>query len=201
LEFNVETLMKKYFYLALICAAVPGLIFGAGQMQQSAQEANVEEAKGIVKSFFGQLKGELQAAMKQGGPTHAILICQARAPAIAQELSNKTGWEVGRTSLKLRNPANAPDAWELAVLEKFEARKAGGEDPMKIAHAEVVEQDGGRTFRFMKAIPTGKLCLACHGTEISPEVAEVLDRQYPSDQARGFREGDLRGAFTLTKPL
>jgi hypothetical protein len=53
----------------------------------------------------------------------------------------------------------------------------------------------------MKAIPTAAQCLNCHGESISPEVDAKLKALYPNDQARGFKEGDLRGAFTLAKPV
>jgi hypothetical protein len=53
----------------------------------------------------------------------------------------------------------------------------------------------------MKAIPTAKVCLACHGSAITPEVTAALDEAYPQDQARGYAEGDIRGAFSLSKPL
>ena len=53
----------------------------------------------------------------------------------------------------------------------------------------------------MKAIPTGELCLLCHGETIDPDIAAAIDKAYPEDQARGFSLGDIRGAFTLSKPL
>ena len=159
-------------------------------------------SKAVVKEFFGTLKGELMKAMKEGGPVNAIGACNEKAPGIAQAISAEKGWTVGRTSLKLRNQENAPDDWERAVLEKFEERKAAGEDPKEIAFAEVVEQEGGRVFRFMKAIPTAdKPCLMCHGENIKPEVAARLDELYPNDQARGYKAGDIRGAFTITQPM
>lgn len=46
----------------------------------------------------------------------AALVC---APAMAERLSRASGAEVGRTALRVRNPANAPDAHERAVLERF----------------------------------------------------------------------------------
>jgi len=108
---------------------------------------------------------------------------------------------VGRTSLKVRNPNNAPDAWERRVLEEFEARKARGEDVRKLEHAEIVAVNGKKRFRYMKAIPTGKICLKCHGAKLDPAVAQTLEQFYPQDKARGFRVGDIRGAFTITQPL
>jgi len=53
----------------------------------------------------------------------------------------------------------------------------------------------------MQAIGTAEACLGCHGEKIKPELLSLLDQRYPQDQARGFREGDLRGAFTLSRPL
>ena len=58
--------------------------------------------------------------------------------------------------------------------------------------------DGEKEFRFMKAIPAGPVCLACHGTELSPEVSQVLAELYPQDRARGYSPGDIRGAFVVT---
>lgn len=185
----------------LILSAAVFLAVGSVQAEQAANP-NAEEAKALIKEFATTLQGELQAAMKAGGPTKAIGVCKDRAPAIAATLSARSGWEVGRTSLKVRNQAmNLPDDWETGVLEAFEERKAAGEPVDTMAFAEVVEVEGGKQFRFMKAIPTGEVCLACHGSQITPEVAANLDAQYPGDQARGFSLGDIRGAFSLSKPL
>lgn len=160
-----------------------------------------QESREVVKTFMGKLKGELQTAMKRGGPVKAIEVCRIKAPLIASEMSQQTGWKVARTSLRYRNPNNAPDAWEQLVLREFEARKARGEDVRRLEQAEIVTVDGQKQFRYMKAIPTGKVCLACHGEKLDPAVAETLNRFYPQDRARGFKPGDIRGAFTIVQPM
>jgi len=159
------------------------------------------EAKKVAMSFGGPLKKALGAGMKNGGPVNAIGVCNEKAPGIAAKAATDSGWEVGRTSLKLRNPNNEADAWELNVLNLFEARKAAGEKPDALAFGEVVETNGQKQFRFMKAIGTADVCLSCHGKDIKPEVAAKLDGLYPDDKARGFSKGDIRGAFTLKKNL
>lgn len=185
----------KRIVLALTLAAVsPGGAFAADI------EALKAEAAGKIMDFGGTLKGELKAAMEKGGPVHAITVCNEKAPAIAKAKSTE-GWLVGRTSLKLRNPASRADAWDKAALDEFEARKAKGEDPAALAKAAIVEKDGGKVFRFIKAIPTEELCLNCHGSELKPEVAALLDKLYIQDKARGYKPGDLRGAFVLEKKL
>ncbi|MEJ2124559.1 MAG: DUF3365 domain-containing protein, partial [Alphaproteobacteria bacterium] len=87
------------------------------------------------------------------------------------------------------------------VLKEFEARKAAGEDPKEIAKAVVVEEGGQKYFRMMKAIPTREVCLKCHGENLKQPIKDALDKNYPKDLGRGFKEGDLRGAFSLKKPL
>ncbi|MES9858230.1 MAG: DUF3365 domain-containing protein [Sedimenticola sp.] len=177
------------------------LAFCCGSVLAANPSDNVVEARGVIKQFAKSLMGQLKPAMKEGGPIAAIQVCNARAPDITKEISATSGWRVARTSLKSRNVSNAPDAWELNVLNAFESRKAAGEDPKKIDYSEVVEVAGQKSFRYMKAIPTAKLCLGCHGSDIKPVVTQKLDELYPHDKARGFKAGDIRGAFTLSKAL
>jgi hypothetical protein len=197
-SFKGEHIMRK----TVIFAVISAVTLLASVYAETVDDPNAAEAKRIVMEFFTKLKGELQGAIKAGGPENAIGVCKERAPAIARELSDRTDWDVGRTSLKLRNPVlNTPDEWERQVLIKFEERKASGEGVETMTYTEVVEVHGGKLYRFMKAIPTGELCLVCHGDVINPDISAAIDEAYPDDQARGFALGDIRGAFTLSKPL
>lgn len=159
------------------------------------------ESREAIKAFAGNLQGELKAAMQDGGPVNAIGVCHTVAPDIAESVSAARGIDVARRSLRNRNPDNAPNDWEKVVLEEFEARKSAGESVDSLDFAALVETDGGREFRYMKAIPTGEVCLNCHGTDIEPDVVDKLDELYPADKARGFSMGDIRGAFRITKSL
>lgn len=184
--------------IAALCGLLVAAPAGAGG---DGPAERAEASRRVTMEFMQALKGELMRAMKAGGPTKAIPVCRERAPEIARRFSERTGWDVGRTSLRYRNPANAPDAWERRVLEQFEVRRRAGEPAAGLEHYEIVERDGRRLFRYMKAIPTGAPCLTCHGERIAPEVAALLDRLYPGDRARGFKVGDIRGAFTIVQPL
>ncbi|MDX2457602.1 MAG: DUF3365 domain-containing protein [Gammaproteobacteria bacterium] len=161
----------------------------------------IDASRATAKEFMQTLKQELQAGMQEGGPVNAISVCNLSAPGIANTYSVRRGWDVGRTSLKVRNPANAPDAWERSVLESFEARKGAGEDPAKLEFYEVVRQHGVKELRYMKAIPTAQLCLACHGENIDSITGTRLNKLYPDDQARGYKAGDIRGAFSISQSL
>lgn len=189
--------------------AVSILVLGAGlaaspvlARQQPDIPPEVVASRQAAQKFGTTLKEALQQAIQNGGPANGIAVCHDQAGQIATDLGQKEGILIGRTSLKLRNSANAPDNWELAVLKQFEARKAQGEPADKLEFFAVIDDDQGqKTFRYMKAIPTAALCLNCHGEHIPPEVDAKLKELYPNDQARGFKEGQLRGAFTLAQPV
>jgi hypothetical protein len=164
-------------------------------------DTRVVASRAVTQEFMQSLKGALQQAMKDGGPVSAIAVCNQKAPAIAATMSAQKGWRVARTSLKIRNPENVPDSWERATLEVFELRLQQGEDPQTMEYYEVIKQEGMPVFRYMKAIPTGEVCLACHGAQIDAGVAAKLKELYPTDQATGYKAGNIRGAFTITQPM
>ena len=158
-----------------------------------------QEAQAITQAFGRELKTLLQATMITGGPVEAIQVCKSSAPRIAQRLSAQQGWEVARTSHKVRNPDNSPDAWEQQVLTLWQDKIARGAPVQNMKASEVVVENGVATYRYMQAIATGQQCLNCHGTHISGQISHALKTQYPQDQAIGFRVGELRGAFSLKK--
>ncbi len=156
------------------------------------------EAASIVQQFVGTLLPTLQLAIASGGPVHAIEVCAVEAPAIAARLSEQTGWDVSRVSLKARNSSTAtPDFWETTILNLFDQRQRGGEPGASLNTAEVVSGQ----FRYMQAQPAAAMCLTCHGTDVSDDVMSALQQRYPNDMATGYLEGQIRGAISLIKEL
>lgn len=163
-----------------------------------AEDVHALSAEGLalIPAFQQQLMTTIKAAMQAGGPLKAVEVCQLQAPLIASQHS-QAPWRVGRTSLQVRNPANAADAWEQQILRQFAQRAAAGEPLAGMQHSAVVDGE----VRVMQAIVVGEPCLACHGKALKPELATLLDQRYPHDQARGYELGALRGAFTLRRNL
>ena len=104
------------------------LLCAASAAHAADLDALTADSRAAVKAFAGALKAALTTAIEERGPKHAIAVCNTEAPAIAERQGRAFGGRLARTSLKRRNPANAPDAWERDVLNAFEARKAAGED-------------------------------------------------------------------------
>lgn len=184
---------------AVLLAAAPAVFSHAAEADET--EA-LRQARTAAKDLGERLKGELVAAIKSGGPVTALQVCNTVAGDLAIQASKQHGLTVGRTALRVRNPNNAPDAYERKVLEEFLEKAASGADLSKLEHIEVVSGNGEKTFRYMKAIPmAAQPCLACHGSELKPEVKAEISRLYPEDQATGFKPGELRGAFTISGKL
>jgi len=175
--------------------ATLALLLSSG-LSLAAEPALEAEARAQIAPFAQELLATVKQALAEGGPQKAVDACQSLAPAIAAKHSRKP-WSVGRTALKVRNPANRPDAWEQQVLERFAAAAAAGEPVAGLSYGETV----GGDYRYMQAIPTGEPCLVCHGQNIDEALRATLDERYPQDRARGFVLGELRGAFTLRRPL
>lgn len=156
-----------------------------------------EASRELVQSFAKELMGELTEAMAEGGPTGAIRVCRDIAPAIASRLSRESGANIGRTSLRFRNPRNIPEPWQYPRLVRFDqlgAEAAPGE-------LEIIETNPAPDVaaRYMKAIPVQPPCLACHG-QPAGDVREALEETYPHDRATGYAIGDIRGAFYVVWP-
>ena len=153
----------------------------------------------LAKQLASELKTALTEALKVSAE-NAIEVCNTRAPQIAATIAVENEALIGRTSLRVRTPANAPNAWQREVLEMFQRRHADGEPVSSLEYSTVVETADGHTERrFMKAIPTEPLCVTCHGRQLAPALQRAIAAKYPEDTATGFDVGDLRGAVYVVR--
>ena len=145
-----------------------------------------QRADAATKRFGRELQAALEGAIAEGGPEHAIGLCNHMAPQITSSHS-VDGLRLRRVGVRVRNhETNVPTDAERAAMMKL----------TREAPTTVATLNGKR--KFLRAIYVGSpLCLNCHGTNIKPKVKEKLDELYPEDEATGFFLGDLRGAFVV----
>lgn len=168
----------------------------------TAEEAPwVAEARNVATSMPPKMMAVLKEETQKGGPANATAVCREKAPVMSKAVSEQSGWEIRRVSLRVRNPKAVPDDWERAVLEDFDRRAAAGEDGAKMEKSELVVEGGKTVQRYMKALPTQALCMTCHGAPntLDADLTEQLRKLYPDDKAVGYRPGDIRGAITMKK--
>ncbi len=166
-------------------------------------DAWLDEARKVAGAVPPKLLEVLTTQIAKDGPASAVAVCNEKAPQMAKAASEQSGWAIRRVSLRNRNPNAVPDGWELAALNDFDQRAAAGEKPATLEKFGVVETATGKEYRYMKALPTQQVCLACHGAaqELAPDVAANIHALYPDDKATGYAVGQIRGAITIRKPL
>lgn len=160
----------------------------------------IEQSRRHVKTYAEHLKSALQTSLQGKGVLAAVEHCHAVAPEIGEQLKQNDR-QIARTALRVHNPLNKAHLGERKVLQRFERRRGQGEKIEDLEYHQVVAQDGMRCFRYMKAIPTQELCLTCHGEKLNDPLAAIWHRFYPNDQATGFKNGDIRGAFSVKRRL
>lgn len=195
----MKSCIRKTGFISAVLAICLVSIAQADELKQRQQAAAQ-----VTSQLLRQLGGALKKEMGSQGPSAAIDVCRDKAPQIAGDLSRRNGWRVTRVSQKPRNPMlGTPDAWEMSVLQEFEARAAKGEPYADMTFSEVVTEGGERFFRYMKPIATKPLCLSCHGSrdQIPQAVQARLETDYPFDKATGYRPGELRGAVSIKQPM
>jgi len=141
-----------------------------------------KEASLRAQTFMKSLKKELQAGMKNG-IVAGIGHCKVEAPKVTSK-SNEGHWSLGRTSHKVRNQKNSPQKWMMSYLDEYRNSKKKEASVVKMANDHYV---------LLKPLYVGGLCLNCHGNNIPKAVQTKLSKDYPEDQAHGFKNGDFRG--------
>ena len=185
------TLPRSMFRLALLGAASIAVAACGGSEKKGA--AALERADAAATKLGGTLKAKLVEAMAQGGPESAVTVCAAQAQVIRGDVERTTNVKVGRSSLRLRSPADAPPDWVAAWLTATGERKAEG----AVALRAVVDTPAGKVARVIRPIAIEAPCLKCHGDEsnVSAAARDAIRATYPQDTAMGYQLGDLRGAL------
>lgn len=198
--------------LTLTLAFASALFFTAACVHQEANQAPApvksysfeetpaelvgyrDRAKGAFDAVGKRLIPRLTKALSEGGPVEAVKVCREVAQPLTDEAGKEVGFAVGRTSHKLRNPANASPAWLQSVVTESAGKKGADVKPLVF--------DLGDRVGVASPIVAIEMCLQCHGSDeqLKTEVKNVLAEQYPEDQARGFAAGDLRGWFWAELP-
>ncbi len=165
---------------------------------QAEKERYLKSARTIATGFQKQLSSILKKHLMAGGPAEAIAVCADTAQELTRAFGENRGASIRRVTTKPRNPADAPDEYEKAILEKFADLKREGKLSSRSEYFEIVEINGEKKARYMKPLTIVPVCLKCHGQNLSPEVSALLKERYPGDKATGYKSGDLRGAISIS---
>ncbi|MFQ3597514.1 MAG: DUF3365 domain-containing protein [Chloroherpetonaceae bacterium] len=157
----------------------------------------LERGDDLVSTAKQTISTALVGAMEKGGVKYAATFCNAAAYPIVDSLSQKNGARIRRVSDKPRNPKDAMDDEELKVFSFFKEK-------LKQPDAElmpILMQTNDSTVSYYSPIKISMpTCLKCHGEvgkDVKTEDYAVLKTLYPDDHAVGYKQGDLRGMFSI----
>ena len=130
---------------------------------------------------------EITRALASGGPGGAINVCHQSSAAVIERVKREKGFDVGRTSDRLRNPTNLPTPWAAAIVKKYAGAPASSVDGFFV--------DLGDRVGVIRPVAEDAICAGCHGPadHLEPRVRKELSERYPADHATGFQTGDIRG--------
>ena len=164
----------------------------------TAEEKENYSKKGveIAQASFKHLSTKLTKQMKEGGPELAIPFCNTQASPLIKELEEKYSVVIKRTSDKIRNPKNEATSREMEIIDSYKNLISNNE---KLS--PVVELDINNTKHFYAPIVLKSNCIVCHGKQgedVAEKTNSLLKSLYPADMAVGYKEGDLRGIWSVT---
>ena len=148
----------------------------------------------ILKNYAAEAQQLLGSQLKQkiaeGGPENALEFCNINAIPLTDSISKKYTVTIKRVSDQYRNPDNAANPQEIAVITTYKAMLAAGKMP------EGLLKDG----YYYSPIVTNAMCLQCHGTpgkEMTEQTHKKIKSLYPDDKATGYDVDELRGIFSI----
>lgn len=193
---------KAWFMLGVVlttagCAEDAAPPRDAGAAMSEAEVVAIGDSAAVALSQA--LMSRVQAALRDSGAVHAIELCNEVALPLTAAVQDSLpgGLALKRTSNRIRNPANAPDALEEAALAYFHEQLQGG-GPLPSHFVQRTDEG----WRYYEPVVIADFCTRCHGPaeSIEPGVRRVLAERYPQDQATGYAPGDFRGVIRVSIP-
>lgn len=183
--------------------AAPLLLLAAcGSNLPDPSPEDIQSARRAATTFDVRLHNDTLDRLERDPPGTVQLLYRNRVPLLTKEVAEEFDVSLRRTSFRVRNPANAADDWEYEKLEALEFSIEAGLDPALLEFSEVVEDENGDLlFRWIRPIIMTEECLVCHGDQAPVEILDLLDAEYPNDDALGYFEYELGGAYSVSRPI
>lgn len=167
------------------------------QIKVSAEKraAYIEKGGQIVDASYQALSDKLKAAIADKGISHAIKTCNMHASPIADSLAELYGAKIKRTAIRIRNEGNEPTLEEKHIIKLYQKALTNKQELTPV----VLFMDSVWV-SYYSPIIIKPMCLNCHGepgATLADETYETILGIYPTDRAIGYKEGDLRGIWSV----
>ena len=153
----------------------------------------------IADDVFAEIRKvhltEVTRAVATAGPGGAITVCHQSSAQVIERVKREKGFDVGRTSDRLRNPTNLPKPWAAEIVKTYAGRPAVSVDGFYVMLGDRVG--------VIRPVAEIAICSGCHGAadRLEPRVKKELKERYPADHATGFKPGEIRGWLWAEVPV
>lgn len=155
-----------------------------------------QKGEAITAQAFGFLSSRLGKAIAEAGYTNAIEFCSVHGIPLTSSVGVTNEVVLRRVTQRPRNPRNRADTNEVTIIRRLEAELSKGATPGAVVAAH---KPDSLTY-YAPIVLNLPLCLNCHGepgTDIKPDVLAQIKKSYPADEATGFKQGQLRGLWSV----
>nr|WP_103028179.1 DUF3365 domain-containing protein [Salinibacter altiplanensis] len=182
--------------LLILCAAV--FLVGCGSPDSDPAEARTppDSIRQDVEQSIASLD-EMRESLAATIDTPTVdkrtfkRVCKPVGQRAAR-LGADRGWAVQQLATKYRNPAHEPDE------EARQLHKAFASSHELTDRWIRTTRNGHKGWRYARRITVQSSCLACHGPK--EKRPDFVKNGYPDDRAYGFKQGDLRGIYSVFVP-
>ncbi|MDQ1341097.1 MAG: hypothetical protein QG567_2255 [Campylobacterota bacterium] len=188
--------MKKTLFFFLVFVFSATFLYAETMKNATVEAIGKETALELKKT----LMSKMQESIKKDGVVKTIDFCAKNALVLTEEVgSQKKGVKIKRVSQKQRNDFNAPDKIDEVAFEYFKQLKEhDGEYPSSfMTRLRHKKNKDINIYRYYEPMIIQEPCLACHGSDIKPEVKKAINSFYPNDKAVDYKLGDLRGLISV----
>ena len=188
---------------ARLCCVLAIAALGACTPEPETPEpGDLLVARQAALGFDARLRMEvLDRLERDEDPVAVYMSYRDHAPGYAKDISERLGLEFSRISMRPRNPLNSADDWEREQFAQFELWRETGRDPTVMESAAIVVEEDRKLFRWMRPLAADEPCMVCHGDELDPRLLTMLAQEYPLDEATGYYDTEIIGAYSVTKVL
>ncbi len=190
--------MRKTGLMIALTGVLTGILLVGLVAGARAEDRRVLRCRVLAHDFMAELTRTIQDAIHDEGLAGAVGVCRQAVPELEARYSLPPGIKVRLVALQCCDADNRPDAWEKKGLEDFLERRRQGAILAGLEYHKPVAGQGQTVFRYLRALPTGSLCLQCHGERLSPKVKKAMRSNCSGSGSGAFRLAELRGALSIT---
>ena len=183
--------MKKVLILALVSF----YIISCTQKDSFDKEKYLKLGKETAQLTGKILLKNVKKTIKEQGPMEAISFCNLKAYPLTDSLSKLHNAEIKRAAIKYRNTFNQANKKEEKIIKEYIKQL------LENKKLKPIVEKSGNAINFYAPIRLKKACLTCHGsvgTAISDTLYGHMKNLYPKDLAIDFKEGDIRGIWSIS---